>query len=145
MSRNLHTTLVSAILTLTSPIAADEVVTPADLVAEAKASITEVDVSDAQSLIEDGALIIDVREPQEFNAGHLPGAINIPRGVLEFRIADYHDSDDPDQTMVVYCRSGSRSALAVQTLQRLGYGGAVSMTGGYRAWGAQGLEGEPEG
>ena len=125
---------------LPTPTGADETTTPAEMVAQAKASITELDPAEAQFLIEVGALIVDVREPAEFEAGHIPGAVNIPRGVLEWRISENYEFESADQPILVYCRSGGRGALATQTLQRLGYTGAVSLEGGMRAWEAAGQE-----
>jgi rhodanese-related sulfurtransferase len=133
-----------AIALLLAPFAAfaDDPATVRSLVADALSEITEVDVSEAHALMDEGALVIDVREPAEFAAGHLPGAINIPRGVLEFRIAGSYDAADPGQPVVVYCRSGKRSALATQALNAMGYTGAVSMNGGFLAWEASEMETE---
>lgn len=108
--------------------------TPQQLVAEAKSQIREVDVPEALALLQQGVQVIDVREEHEFLAGSLPGAANIPRGVLEFRTPDDPRLADRAARLLVYCRSGGRSALAVQSLQRLGYTAAVSMAGGYEAW-----------
>lgn len=108
--------------------------TPMDLVAAAKQNITEIDVDRAKVLL-DSHLVLDVREPAEFGAGSLPGAINIPRGVLEFKIADHPDFKDKQAAkIIVYCRTGGRSALATETLNKLGYSNAISMAGGYTAW-----------
>lgn len=71
-----------------------------------------------------GTLIIDVREPQEFSAGHVPGAINIPRGVLEFKIwnhVGYPANTRLDQPMILQCQSGNRASLAAQALTELGF------------------------
>ena len=108
--------------------------TPQQMVAEAKSQIREIDVPGALAMLETGVMVIDVREEHEFLAGSLPGAENIPRGVLEFKTPDHPRLVDHSAPLLVYCRSGGRSALAVQSLQRLGYTGAVSMAGGYEAW-----------
>ena len=116
------------------------------ILAEAKTRIAEIDAARLRSLQSGGAPVIDVREPAEFAAGHIPGAVNIPRGVLEFEV-DGHPAvncaRDPalahrDQPVVVYCRSGGRSALAAEALQRLGFAEPLSLAGGFMAWVEQG-------
>lgn len=70
------------------------------------------------------ALIVDVREPQEFSAGHVPGAINIPRGLIESQIWNYvgsPDQTDKERPIILQCQSGKRATLASQTLQELGF------------------------
>lgn len=108
--------------------------TAMDLVAEAKRKIREVSVAEAQASLGQ-VLVLDVREPAEYAAGGLPGAVNVPRGVLEFKI-DGHPAfqDKQDADILVYCLSGGRSALAVETLQKLGWSGTVSLAGGFDAW-----------
>jgi len=114
-------------------------ITAQDLVASAKQQITEIDTSAAQSQL-GSSLILDVREPAEFSAGHLPGAVNIPRGLLEFKIDSHPEFQGKQQEpIVVYCQTGGRSALAAMVLNQLGYGGAVSMAGGFKAWSEAGL------
>lgn len=113
-------------------------VTAQELVSAAKQQITEIDVATAQKRLNN--LLLDVREPAEFAAGHLPGAVNIPRGLLEFKIDSHPDFQGRQQAdIVVYCQTGGRSALATQVLNQLGYGGAVSMAGGFKAWTESGL------
>ncbi len=108
---------------------------PSDLVAMARQNITEIDIQHAQQLIgENGIKMIDVREPEEFNQGHIDNAIHIPRGVLEFKITNFPELADKSETYLVYCRSGSRSALATENLQKLGYTHVLSLAGGYQAW-----------
>ncbi|HEX8834502.1 MAG TPA: rhodanese-like domain-containing protein, partial [Abditibacteriaceae bacterium] len=77
-------------------------------------------------------VLIDVRENDEFRAGHLPGARGIGRGVLEYHIAD--EVPDTDTEMVLYCRGGNRSALAADSLRNMGYTRVISMSGGFREW-----------
>ncbi|MBI5918696.1 MAG: rhodanese-like domain-containing protein [Nitrosomonadales bacterium] len=113
--------------------------TPMQLVAEARAQIRETDVTSATKLLESGVLCLDVREPAEYEAGRLPGAINLPRGVVEFRIGEHPAFADKSRPAVVYCKTGGRSALAVLNLQRIGYTDLVSMSGGIEAWSSQGL------
>jgi rhodanese-related sulfurtransferase len=105
-----------------------------DLVAAAKQTITEIPVEAAKETLAN-MLVLDVREPAEYEAGHIPGAINIPRGVLEFKIGAHPAFQGAvDRDILVYCQSGGRSALATETLNKLGYSGAVSMAGGFKAW-----------
>jgi rhodanese-related sulfurtransferase len=112
--------------------------TPQDLVMSAKREIKEVDVAIAKSQTQDPAtVVVDVREPDEYAAGHLPRAVNVPRGVLEFRAGGIPELANPNAKVLLYCRSGGRSALAAQALQRLGYTNVFSMSGGYDAWQAQ--------
>lgn len=108
-------------------------VTPHDLVIEAKAQIKEVSTAEAQSTLT-GYTVIDVREYDEFAAGHLPGAINIPRGVLEFKIGTVGECADKDKPYLIYCRTSGRAALSTVQLQKIGYGKLVSMAGGFEAW-----------
>lgn len=108
--------------------------TPQQLVEEAKAQIQEIDANSAAQHIGTGAVVIDVREPGEFDAGHLPNAVNIPRGVLEFKTTDHPALANKDAEILLYCKTGGRSALAALNLQRLGYTRPVSMAGGFEAW-----------
>lgn len=113
--------------------------TAQDLVAEAKQHIQEIDIANTQQRLSSN-LLLDVREPAEFAAGHLPGAINIPRGLLEFKIGSHPDFQAcQDLAIVVYCQTGGRSALATRVLNQLGYTQAVSMAGGFNAWSEAGL------
>lgn len=111
--------------------------TAMDLVALAKQSIREIDVETAKNSLEKN-LVLDVREPAEFAAGHLPGAVNIPRGVLEFKISNHPEFQNKDAEIIVYCQTGGRSALATEALLKLGYSHAVSMAGGFNQWQASG-------
>ena len=110
-------------------------VTAQMLVQAAKQEIREVGLESAgESLQPATTVILDVREPEEFQRGAIPGAINVPRGLLEFRIGSLPQLQDPATGTLVYCQSGGRSALAAQTLQRMGYTNVVSLAGGYAAW-----------
>lgn len=119
--------------------------TAADLVAEARSEIREIAPNDVAR--HHHFVLIDVREPAEFATGHIDGAINIPRGVLEFEVdADpaVANVSDPalshkDQAIVVYCRTGGRAALAAQSLQRLGFRDVCSIAGGIIGWTEAGL------
>jgi len=107
--------------------------TAEEMVAEAKKNICEITVSEAKEVLDSGEyLFIDCREPKEYKMGHIPGAINIPRGLLEFKI----DKKVPDknQKIVMYCKSGGRSCLSTCTLCRMGYKNVKSLGGGWKAW-----------
>lgn len=121
-------------------------VSPADVVARAKATIKECTVSEAKKFLTPETLLIDIREEPEFKRGHLPGAILSPRGLLEFdihalveRTAANQDIAPEDRNIVLYCGTGGRSALAAETLNNMGYRNALSMDGGIVAWAAAGL------
>src|SRR3954469_3477729 len=117
----------------------------AELIRQIKSQIDEVDPSEVHSAIEHangegpGFVLVDVRETDEWDAGHLPGARHVPRGHLESRIEGA--APDRDQRVVLYCASGNRSALAARTLREdLGYTNVESMTGGYTLWKDRGFE-----
>lgn len=100
--------------------------------------VVELEVSAARELMEAGrALVLDVREPDEYEQGHLPDAMWIPRGLLEQRIEAA--APERERPIVVYCAGGTRSVLGAHTLGLLGYRRVVSMAGGFSAWKAQGL------
>ena len=127
------------------------------VVREAKAGITEISYDDLKLMLEEEKLrvLIDVREAGEFDEGYInmpdeegeylyseTFTVNIPRGLLEFKIGDssYWDDDlwvempTKDELIVIYCKAGGRSALAAQTLQIMGYTNVFSLQGGYRIW-----------
>ncbi|MFM1885051.1 MAG: hypothetical protein RL026_208 [Pseudomonadota bacterium] len=114
--------------------------TTADLVAAARARIREIEPATLDAL-PPGAVLVDVREPAEFATGHLPGAVNIPRGMLEFEISVHPtvaNVTDPalshkDRPLVVYCLAGGRAALAAAVLQDLGFTQVCSIRGGVKA------------
>jgi rhodanese-related sulfurtransferase len=110
-----------------------KVMTAEDMVKEAKASVCEISVSEAKALLDKGGyLFLDCREPKEFKMGHIPGAINIPRGVMEFKIAK--QVPDKNEQLVLYCKSGGRGCLAACTLCRMGYQNVKNIDGGWLAW-----------
>jgi len=113
--------------------------TPKEMVHEARARITEVHVDDVHKILPENPVIVDVREPGEYLAGHLPGAVNIPRGVLEFQITGYLQERDQAGPVFLYCRSGGRGALSTDVLQQMGYEEACNMSGGFEAWTRAGL------
>ena len=111
----------------------------AELLRQVKSQIDEVDPSEVNELIDEGVALIDVRETDEVAAGHLPGAVHIPRGYLESRIEGV--VPDRDAHVIVYCASGNRSAYAARTLREdLGYTNVSSMTGGITLWKDRGYE-----
>jgi rhodanese-related sulfurtransferase len=114
------------------------ILTPADLVAEARRQITEIDVAATAAAVAQGIAVIDVREPAEFAAGRLPGARNVPRGVLEFKTGEQPALADREAELIIYCKTGGRAALATVSLQRLGYTRLRSLSGGFEAWLAAG-------
>ena len=106
-----------------------------DLVAAAKQQITEINVAKAKQLIAEGDMtIIDTREESEYAAGHLEQAVPLPRGVLEFKLGNIPELADKAKPVLIYCRTGGRSALAAQTLKALGYSHVLSLAGGYESW-----------
>jgi len=111
----------------------------AEFIRQVKSQINEIDPSTVHELVGDGVAFVDVRETDEFASGHLPGAVHIPRGYLESRIDGI--VADRAQRVVVYCASGTRSALAAKTLaDDLGYEHVESMTGGITLWKDRGYE-----
>jgi rhodanese-related sulfurtransferase len=114
-----------------------------DMVAAAKAGIENLTPDDvAEELASGGVLLVDLREPAETVDGVIPGAVIVPRGMLEFHAdpaTPYHlDGFSRDRRVIVYCAAGSRSALGVTALQQLGYGDVAHLDGGFKAWVEQG-------
>jgi rhodanese-related sulfurtransferase len=104
------------------------------LVNEVKKEVREVDVAELKRLKDDQQdfALIDVREPEDWQKGIIPGAATIPRGVLELNIDQV--TTDKDKKIVLYCGGGSRSALAAFMLQKMGFRNVLSLAGGFRAW-----------
>jgi sulfur-carrier protein adenylyltransferase/sulfurtransferase len=104
-----------------------------ELLQQVKSEIDEIDASRASELLEeDSAVAIDVRDRDEWDEGHLPDAVHVPRGNLESRIE--RAAPDKDRTLIVYCASGNRSAFAAKTLEELGYEHVNSLAGGFTDW-----------
>jgi sulfur-carrier protein adenylyltransferase/sulfurtransferase len=110
-----------------------------ELLRQVKSQIDEVDPAEVHELMHEGVAVVDVREADEFSAGHLPAAKHVPRSYLESRI----EGVVPDRStqVILYCQSGNRSAYAARTLtEELGYEHVRSMTGGITLWKDRGYE-----
>ena len=105
-----------------------------DLVEEARQHIDEVSLEATEMLMREADAVIDVREPDEYQAGHIPGAINIPRGLLEFRLSNSPELAARDLNLMLYCKTSGRAALAARSLADMGYLQVRSIQGGYDAW-----------
>ncbi len=111
----------------------------AEVLRQIKSRIDEVDPSAVREQLGNGAVVIDVREPEEWGTGHIPGARHVPKSFLESRIEG--TAPDRDQHVILYCQSGNRSAWAARTMiEDLGYGNVESMTGGFTLWKDRGYE-----
>jgi len=125
----------------------DQLLSASQIVAEARKNIPEITVAQTREELDQGraSLLLDVREPAEWEKGHIPGALLAPRGMLEW----YADPTTPyakpelttkrDARIIIACASGGRSMLAVQTLKKMGYTDVVSMAGGFNEWSKQGF------
>jgi rhodanese-related sulfurtransferase len=123
-----------------------------EMVQEARASVEEVSVQDAHEGMRAGTvhMLIDVREPFEWDKAHLPDAVNVPRGLLELRadpespVTNPELSGDKDARVIVYCTKApsARSMLAAQTLGRMGYSNVAALRGGLEEWQSAGLPSE---
>src|ERR1700754_3906762 len=111
----------------------------AEVLRQIKSRIPEVDPADVRAQLGNGAVVVDVREPEEWGTGHIPGAKHVPKSYLESRIEGA--APDRSQHLVLYCQSGNRSAWAARTLlDDLGYEHVESMTGGFTLWKDRGYE-----
>jgi rhodanese-related sulfurtransferase len=116
----------------------------ASMVAAAKAGVENLGPRDVAAALDEDAVLIDIREPSERDEhGQIRGAVAAPRGMLEFWAdpdSPYHRAEfDPERRTILYCASGGRSALAAETLQRLGYRNVAHLDGGLEAWRDNGL------
>jgi phage shock protein E len=107
------------------------------LAADAKTRIREVSAVEASQEQVNGAVFIDVREANEFENGHVKGAVHLSKGVIELRIEE--TAPNVSTPIICYCGGGARSALAADNLQKMGYTNVASMVGGFRAWNNEGL------
>ncbi|MDD2609870.1 MAG: rhodanese-like domain-containing protein [Giesbergeria sp.] len=105
-----------------------------DLVAAAKAHIQEITPDEAEQAIREVDVLIDVREADEYAAGHVPGAVLIPRGMLEFRLSNTPALESRDLRIVLYCKTSGRAALSARALHEMGYLNVRSIAGGFDAW-----------
>lgn len=114
----------------------------ADLLADALKRVREIQPWDLRDMLaaEQPPLVIDVREPSEFVSARIPGSINVPRGVLEQACEWDYDETVPAlaahrvQSIVIVCRSGNRSVLAADVMQKMGFGEVASLRTGVRGW-----------
>jgi rhodanese-related sulfurtransferase len=108
------------------------------LVAEAKKNISEISPEDAAAKLQNReAVIVDVREKDEWEEEHIPHAIHLSRGTIELDIEEKFP--DPNAMIICHCGGGGRSALATESLQKMGYKNVRSIAGGLKAWKAAGL------
>lgn len=121
--------------------------TAKEFVTAAKGEAGTLDADEVSAARDQGAMLIDVREPGEWSQGRIAGAVHIPRGTLEFKIGDA--ISDKDARIVTYCAAGSRAALAAATLKQMGYAGAIASEAGFDGLAKHGLpvedDGEPGG
>ena len=104
------------------------------LVDEAKKQVQEINVDQLKQMQKRGEdfTLIDVREKEDAAKGMVPGAVNVSRGMLEYKIDEV--TADPDRKIVLYCGGGSRSALAAASLKKMGFKNVISLAGGYKSW-----------
>ena len=125
----------------------DQLLSASQMVAEARKTIPDITVAQAREELDQGqaSLLLDVREPAEWEKGHIPGALLAPRGLLEWYADPTTPSAKPELTskrdarIIVACASGGRSMLAAQTLKSMGYTNVVNMAGGFNEWSKQGF------
>lgn len=99
----------------------------------AKTAITTISSSEAEAIYRTGEMLfLDVREPSEFNQGHIPGAVNIPMKLVEQQISQ--NASDKESRILIYCRSGRRSALVTADLIKMGYTHLMNLGGGINEW-----------
>ena len=115
------------------------------LVDEARLTVPELGPAEAHQSLRQGHLLLDVREPGEWQKGRVPGAIHVPRGLLEWMADPTYPNHDPriagrfETPVVVMCASGGRSLLAARTLREMGYREVTSLEGGFAGWSQAGL------
>lgn len=109
-----------------------------DLVTAAKTRIQEIALDEAESAIRAADVVLDVREADEFAASHIPGAIHISRGMLEFKLSNSPELSSRDLKFVLYCKTSGRAALAACALLDMGYLHVKSISGGFDAWAGAG-------
>src|SRR5262245_12436579 len=102
------------------------------IVEESRGRINEVTVDETLDRMREGAALVDVREDNEWDAGHAAGSVHIGRGVIERDIVGVYPEKDTE--LILYCGGGYRSAMAADNLQKMGYTNVFSMAGGWSAW-----------
>lgn len=141
MKKKMLVWMLSLVIALTFTVSALAQEKPAEpppavkeMLAKAKGAVKKVSAAEVKAAIDkkEAAVILDVRDPDEFAAGYLPGAINISRGTLEFKV--FNVIKDQNAKIYVYCKTAARSALATKTLNDLGYKNAVLMDAHYADW-----------
>jgi rhodanese-related sulfurtransferase len=131
--RNSLIALFVLLFTLSVSAACLADMTSKDFVNEAKKTVKEISIADAKAAMDSGkAIVLDCRTAKEFKKGHLPKAINLQRGLLEFKA----EKKFPDKAayIIVYCKTGGRSCLGACTMGKMGYKNIVSLAGGWKAW-----------
>ncbi|HUY29108.1 MAG TPA: molybdopterin-synthase adenylyltransferase MoeB [Candidatus Binataceae bacterium] len=116
--------------------------TSKNILDEARAEIKQIDIDEARRMLDGGAVIIDVRESDEWRQGHIPQAIGIPRGFLELRVEE--KVPDRKTPVIMQCASGTRSAYASRAMRELGYEKVFNLVGGFNAWKDRGLPWEAD-
>ena len=125
--------MISATFAFNASLALAKDMTAKDLVAEAKKNIASISVSDAKALFDKGGItFLDCRDEKEYKSGHIPGAVNISRGLLEFKIGK--KIPDKNAQIIMYCKSGGRGCLACESIGKMGYKSVKNMDGGWKAW-----------
>ena len=109
-----------------------------DLVVHAKALTRELPVDQAAVVMQEADVVIDVREADEYAAGHIPGALHASRGMLEFKLSASPELSRRDLKVVLYCKTSGRAALAAASMKDMGYLNVTSIAGGFDAWIAAG-------
>ena len=109
-----------------------------DLVTAAKSRVQEVPVTEAEAAIRNADVLVDVREADEYAAGHLPGSVHISRGMLEFKFSANPALQPRDLKVMLYCKTSGRAALCATALHDMGYLNVQSIAGGFDAWAAAG-------
>lgn len=110
-----------------------------ELVMEAKKSVKELTPAEIHNkLTVPDTLLIDVREPDEYRQGHIASSVNIPRGMLEFKLSNEPTLQNLTRPIIVYCKTSGRAALSVVAMQTMGFQNVMSMAGGFDAWLADG-------
>ncbi|GHD40961.1 Rhodanese-related sulfurtransferase [Marinobacter persicus] len=105
-----------------------------DFVEEARKQVEEISVDQADEAIKQADLLLDVRDADEYQVSHIPGATNVSRGRLEFKFSTDPALENRDMNIVVYCKSSGRAALSAKVLQEMGYRHIKSIAGGFDAW-----------